>query len=185
MTENPNRFACARVRRVSAVAGALAASGLMMAGAGAAHAATPDAGNGRFMFTPIDSGVMRLDTRTGQMALCAQDAGSWSCKAVADETAVARDKLEALTKENDALKKKVTQLEDMLMAFQDRPGATPSSPGATPTPLPSPNSNSMFKLPSQKQVDQAFNYFENLLRKFQERLKRLGESPEDRGERAL
>ena len=179
MTETIKRFA-GKDRQSAAVALTLAALVGLGTAAASATSVPTGKGDGRFVMTPTDNGLMRLDTRTGQMALCAKADEGWACKSVTDQTAEARNRVANLEKENAELKNKVTQLEEMLMAFRDRPeGST------VPSPLPSPNSNSMFKLPSQKQVDQAFDYFENMLRKFLERLKRLGQSPEDRGERTL
>jgi hypothetical protein len=41
--------------------------------------------SGRFAFVPIDTGVLRLDTETGDVSLCAEANGALSCTPVADE----------------------------------------------------------------------------------------------------
>ena len=44
--------------------------------AASAEPATPDSANGRYSFNPVADGVLRLDTRTGQVSQCSRsDAG--------------------------------------------------------------------------------------------------------------
>ena len=50
-----------------------------------AQTATPDTENGRYSFYPVADGVLRLDTRTGQISQCSQSDAGWACKAVPDE----------------------------------------------------------------------------------------------------
>src|SRR5262245_34991929 len=47
--------------------------------------ATPDSENGRYSFTTVPDGVLRLDTRTGQVSLCAKQPAGWACNMVPDE----------------------------------------------------------------------------------------------------
>lgn len=42
---------------------------------------------GRFSFVPVTNGVLRLDTETGAVALCAEAAAAFSCTPVNDGTA--------------------------------------------------------------------------------------------------
>ena len=60
-----------------------------------AQTATPNSENGRYSFNPIADGVLRLDTRTGQVSPCSRTDAGWACKVVPDgrsalETAIAR-----------------------------------------------------------------------------------------------
>mgnify|MGYP006183513947 CR=1 FL=1 len=48
-----------------------------------AHAQTPDSENGRYSFHQVTEGTLRLDSRTGQVSLCARQGSSWSCAAAA------------------------------------------------------------------------------------------------------
>ena len=71
-----------------------------------AHAQTaPDSENGRYSFNQVPDGMLRLDTRTGQVSLCAKQAAGWSCNAVPDERAALESEITRLQRENGALKK--------------------------------------------------------------------------------
>jgi hypothetical protein len=50
-----------------------------------AQTATPDSENGRYSFSPVADGVLRLDTRTGQVSQCSRSDAGWACKVVPDE----------------------------------------------------------------------------------------------------
>jgi hypothetical protein len=50
-----------------------------------AQTATPDSDNGRYTFSPVADGVLRLDTRTGQVSQCSRSDAGWVCKALPDE----------------------------------------------------------------------------------------------------
>jgi len=50
-----------------------------------AQTATPDSENGRYSFNPVADGVLRLDTRTGQVSQCSRNDAGWACKVVPDE----------------------------------------------------------------------------------------------------
>src|SRR6266576_3465724 len=52
-----------------------------------AQTATPDSENGRYSFNPVADGVLRLDTRTGQVSQCSRSDVGWACKVVPDERA--------------------------------------------------------------------------------------------------
>src|SRR5690606_38619941 len=51
-----------------------------------ADAQTPSDDHGRYTMSPIKDGFLRLDTRTGAVALCAQSGSGWACNPVADHT---------------------------------------------------------------------------------------------------
>jgi len=50
-----------------------------------AQTATPDSENGRYSFSPVADGVLRLDIRTGQVSQCSRSDAGWACKMVPDE----------------------------------------------------------------------------------------------------
>ena len=43
-----------------------------------AQTATPDSENGRYSFNPVADGVLRLDTRTGQVSQCSRSDAGWT-----------------------------------------------------------------------------------------------------------
>lgn len=112
--------------------------------------------SGRYVMSPADGGVVRLDTLTGAMALCANKDGSWSCRDIAESSDTVRKRLEALERENQSLKDEVRRLESTAV--------TPPEDG--------PKS---FAMPDEKDVDKAFDYVESMIRKFRDRIKKLEE----------
>lgn len=83
--------------RVLALAGIL----LMPSAALAQEAET-----GRFQLERSESGVVRLDTRTGAMSLCEDKDGNLICRMAADERAAYEEQLERLEKRVAALEQK-------------------------------------------------------------------------------
>ena len=57
-----------------------------------AETATPDSQNGRYSFNPVADGVLRLDTRTGQVSECSRSGAGWACKSVPDERSAWRSR---------------------------------------------------------------------------------------------
>jgi hypothetical protein len=86
--------------------------------------ATPDSAGGRYIFNNTADGVVRLDTKTGEVAFCSQRAVSWACIAAPEDRAVLESEIARLRTENAALKK------DILAR------GLPLPPGASPVPSP-------------------------------------------------
>jgi hypothetical protein len=57
---------------------------LLILGAGPVSA-QEQASSSRFVFVPVDAGVLRLDADTGEVSLCAEATGALSCTRVADD----------------------------------------------------------------------------------------------------
>src|SRR4051794_31367942 len=104
-----------------------------------AQMATPDSENGRYSFSPLADGVLRLDTRTGQVAQCSRSDAGWACNAVPDERSALETEIARLQGENATLKK------ELLARGLPVPGV-PSQSGAKP-------SEPELKLPSDAEVD--------------------------------
>jgi len=116
--------------------------------------ATPDSVNGRFNMSPIADGVLRLDTRTGQISLCRKRNDNWACESVADDRA-------AYEKEIARLQERVNKLESQL----DR--------GA--------NKQTELKLPSDAEVDRVMKFFENIFRRFMGMMENLQREKQEKG----
>lgn len=73
---------------------------------------------GRYSYAPVDEGFLRFDHKDGEVALCKPGQNGWSCEAVADKTAAARQKeqtdnakaLESLRDDIAELKKNIAAL---------------------------------------------------------------------------
>ncbi len=67
--------------------------------------ATPDNGGGRYTFSKVAEGFLRLDAQTGEVSVCSQRTVGWACQAVPEDRAVLENEIARLRKENAALKK--------------------------------------------------------------------------------
>ena len=75
--------------------------------AASAQPATPDSENGRYSFNAMADGVLRLDTRTGQVSQCIRSDAGWTCRAVPDERSSLETEIARLQGENATLKKEL------------------------------------------------------------------------------
>jgi hypothetical protein len=116
-----------------------------------AETATPDSENGRYSSYPIADGVLRLDTRTGQMSQCSRSDAGWACKVIPDERAALETEIARLQNENATLKK------ELLARGLPVPGE--SSPSITKPEEPG------LKLPSDAEVDKMISFLEKVWRR--------------------
>jgi hypothetical protein len=80
---------------------------LCVAGATLAEPADPAAAeNGRYAMTPVQDGFLRLDTRTGAVAMCRLVNGAPECRLAADERAALDNEIGRLQAENRDLRLK-------------------------------------------------------------------------------
>jgi len=139
-----------------------------------------EAAAGRYTMSPTDGGFVRLDTKTGEMSVCRRADGSWACTAMQDDEQRRGEQVAELQRENARLRDEVTRLEDMLGLSPPSRSPSPADPKPDYVP-PTPRSNSPlgqgFKLPSERQVEEALDYFANILKKFQDRLQKLEKDP--------
>jgi hypothetical protein len=68
---------------------------------------TPDSDHGRFSFSKVADGLLRLDLKTGEVSLCSQRAVGWACQAAPDDRVVLENEIGRLRTENAALKKEL------------------------------------------------------------------------------
>ena len=119
------------------------------------HAQTaPDSENGRYNFSAVPDGALRLDTRTGAVSLCAKKDAGWACNTVPDERQALENEIARLQRENGALKK------DMLARGLPLPGGVASAPSASQREL-----NLKVPLPSDAEIDRVMSAFEKMWRR--------------------
>jgi hypothetical protein len=87
---------------------------------------TPDSDHGRYTFSKIADGVLRLDMQTGDVSVCNQRTVGWACQAAPDDRAVLENEIARLRTENAALKK------NMLAHGLTLPSAATPEPPAPP-----------------------------------------------------
>ncbi|HML07510.1 MAG TPA: hypothetical protein VK430_05195 [Xanthobacteraceae bacterium] len=68
---------------------------------------TPENDEGRYTFSKVADGFVRLDTQTGEVSLCRQRTVGWACEAVPEDRAVLENEIARLRRENAALKKDI------------------------------------------------------------------------------
>lgn len=125
---------------------------------------------GRYTMTPTEGGFLKLDTETGAVSLCKKTGESYACDLVPDSE-------QKLAKENESLKADLQRLKDDLKQLEEIAGIGEPKPGEGPPGGPRPGGEGgKLRLPTEKDVDKAFDYFEGMMKKLRERLKRLEEA---------
>jgi hypothetical protein len=122
----------------------------------------PDTENGRYTFSPVTDGMLRLDTRTGAVSLCARKDAAWSCSSVPDERVALDNEIARLQRENGAMKK------DMLARGLPLPGGVA---GGAPTDQQRELSLKV-PLPSDAEIDRVMSAFEKMWRRLVDMAKR-------------
>lgn len=141
---------------------------VLLAGLMPAAVAAEESRSGRYTMHKSDDGFVRLDTLTGTMSLCRKGANGWGCEPLGDAAPSSPDELARLRRENTELKAEIRRMEEHLGLSGERRA----------------KNRGEFKLPTEQEVEQALDYFERMLKKFQDRLKRL-ERKSDTPERQL
>src|ERR1700761_3106918 len=65
---------------------------------------TPDTAGGRYTLNKVAEGFVRLDTQTGEVALCSQRAVGWACQSAPEDRSAYESEISRLRTENAALK---------------------------------------------------------------------------------
>jgi hypothetical protein len=133
----------------------------------AAHAQTtpPDSENGRFTFNQAADGLLRLDTRTGQVSLCSRRTAGWTCQAVPDERAALEGEIARLQSENATLKK------ELIARAVPLPGTTKTEP-KPPLEL---------RLPSEADMDRLMTFMERIWRRLIEMVQNVQKEIDKKG----
>ena len=93
-----------------------------------------------------------MDRRTGQVSVCRQSAGGWSCQAVPDDRAALESEIGRLIGENALLKQQLAA-RDMPLPSPRPPAATPGKPPDRPADV-SPE----MRLPTDAELDRAMDF---------------------------
>ncbi|MEL6920598.1 MAG: hypothetical protein AAFO77_06175 [Pseudomonadota bacterium] len=105
-------------------------------------AAPAAAETGRFVLETTDTGYVRMDTQSGDMAFCVEDDNQIICRAAADERAAFQQQLDAL---------------------EDRVDALEAAMGSGITVMPQ---NGEGGLPSEEEFERGLDYMERFLNRF-------------------
>jgi hypothetical protein len=134
---------------------ALVATALCVALAAPAFAEgeMPDSEHGRYSFSKVAEGFLRLDTQTGQVSVCSQRAVGWACQAAPEDRAAFESEIARLRGENAALK------QSLLAHGLPLPSGATAEQGAR-------NNEITIRLPDNDDLDRARAYIEDVWRRF-------------------
>jgi hypothetical protein len=125
---------------IKAFAAVIAA--LVLAASAAADNAPPPLGEPRYSFHQVPDGFLRLDSETGEVALCSMQPVGWACLAAPEDRAALEDQVARLRRENAALKQ----------ALLSR--GLPLPPGTTAEPPPQDGGKYLtLRLPDRADID--------------------------------
>jgi len=118
-----------------------------------AHAqdAPADGANGRYSFGEVPEGLLRLDTRTGQVSMCSRRAAGWSCQVLPDDRTAYEEEIARLERANAALRKE-------LASSRQSPDGTKGDQRAVPR-------DRELNLPSDADVDRMMSFLEKIWRR--------------------
>jgi hypothetical protein len=136
----------------------------LVAGATCA-AAEGESENGRFSFKEVPDGVLKLDSRTGQVSLCSRIGETWACRMLPDDRVALEDEIGRLVDANAALKKELEARRSAAPGEAPRAEAPPApNPPAPPQAAPKSGERD-FNLPSDKDVDRMMAFLEKMWRR--------------------
>jgi hypothetical protein len=179
-------------RQKGMIALAVIASGLAMApslaqvrGPSPIHPAQDSQGDNRFVFHEVDEGILRLDTRLGEMSLCSRQNTGWTCRIVPDERSALDAEMARLQRENADLHNALAAL-----GQHERPGAGPTDSTRNPDRPANPEpkaqaenkpSEPLIKLPTAADLERTREVVATIWRRLLEMMANLREDLRDKG----
>jgi len=145
---------------------------------GAAAAPMPDTENGRYTLSPVTDGVIRLDTRTGEVSTCSNNGNGWACYAVPDERAALDAEIGRLQADNEKLKAQLVERDDTVAGKTDEP-LPKTDPLNKPEPKVAEGERKIeiprieIPLPSDRDMDRAMSFLEQAWRRLVEMANRV------------
>jgi hypothetical protein len=132
-----------------------------------------DNDNGRYTFSPTPDGMLRLDTRSGEMAACTRSQSGWACMAMPDERAALDAEIGRLVAENARLKEALARGADTGKIDEALPKADQLKPDADKRSRA--QNHIEIPLPSDSDVERAMSFLENVWRRLVEMAGRVRE----------
>lgn len=154
-----------RLRFHSPSPAVVAALMLCICGIAAANAEPkPERENGRFALSPLPDGVMRLDTKTGEVSTCSNTGSGWACYAVPDERAALDAEIGRLQADNEKLKAELlASREPTVTGKIDEP--LPKTDSLKPEPKVESDRKIEIPLPSDRDMDRVKSFLEQAWRR--------------------
>jgi hypothetical protein len=145
---------------------------------GAAAGPMPDTENGRYTLSPVNDGIIRLDTRTGEVSTCNNNGNGWACYAVPDERAALDAEIGQLQADNEKLKTQLAERDATVTGKIDEP-LPKSDPLNKPEPKTAEGERKIeipkieIPLPSDRDMDRAMSFLEHAWRRLVEMANRV------------
>jgi hypothetical protein len=154
---------------------AIAAAALLgLGGIGTAVAQQmPDRENGRYALSPVTDGVIRLDTRTGDVSTCANIGIGWACYAVPDERAALDAEIGRLQADNEKLKAELAAREPVVAGKIDEPLPKTDSLKKPEPKVAEGERKIEIPLPSDRDMDRVMSFLEQTWRRLVEMANRM------------
>jgi hypothetical protein len=149
---------------------------LMLLAAGVEPAAAqpkPDSHNGRYALSPVVDGVIRLDTRTGDVSTCTNTGTGWVCYAVPDERAALDAEIGRLQADNERLKAELAAREPTVTGKTDEPLPKTDSLKKIEPKLAEGERKIEIPLPSERDMDRVMSFVEQAWRRLVEIANRM------------
>jgi hypothetical protein len=154
---------------------AIAAAALLgLGGIGTAVAQQmPDRENGRYALSPVTDGVIRLDTRTGDVSTCTNTGIGWACYAVPDERAALDAEIGRLQADNEKLKAELAVREPVVTGKIDEPLPKTDSLKKAEPKVAEGERKIEIPLPSDRDMDRVMSFLEQTWRRLVEMANRM------------
>lgn len=131
----------------------------------------PDSQSGRYLFEKQADGFIRLDTKTGEVALCRAKTVGLACEAAPEDRAVIEDEIARLHGENAALKKALIARGLPLPSIGAAEPAAPAAPPVAQQSGPA-NDGITLRLPTNADIDRAVAFAGRVWHRFVEAVER-------------
>jgi hypothetical protein len=133
----------------------------------------PDSQNGRYALSPVADGVIRLDTRTGDVSTCNNSSTGWACYSVPDERAALDTEIGRLQAENEKLKAELAAREPTVTGKTDEPLPKTDSLKKAEPKLAEGERKIEIPLPSERDMDRMMSFIEQGWRRLVEMANRM------------
>ena len=136
----------------------------------------PETENGRYALSQTAGGVMRLDTRTGQVSNCSKDNDGWACLVVPDERAAMDAEIGRLQAENEKLRAQLASRDGTVGGKIDEPlpkDVLPKSDKQAAPKVAEGERKLEIPLPSDQDMDRVMSFLERAWRRLVEMANRM------------
>jgi len=140
---------------------------------GAVAQQMPDRENGRYALSPVTDGVIRLDTRTGDVSTCANTGIGWACYAVPDERAALDAEIGRLQADNEKLKAELAARGPVVTGKIDEPLPKADSLKKPEPKVAETERKIEIPLPSDRDMDRVMSFLEQTWRRLVEIANRM------------